>query len=254
MYRYSNEGMTFTGILNRAVRLHYLTLKYTILPILLITVVKYVALLCSEFFLNPVAQIVINLASTVLIFCLFVFALLATHLGFTEQSQSMMVTFKAIISRWLTIFATAIAYLAGGYLLYQLLYLLIFMINKHFSIHSPIHGATMIISAVFLIMYIAMFSFCVPLCVLDDTTVWKSFRDSIILTEKNRYGVLMLFLLLGAIFLLVSPASIHEYLLSTYHLSVLFDFVVFCVVVPLLINLLLLLINDSKQKAAVELS
>lgn len=254
MYRYSNEEMTFTGVLNHSMRLHYITLKCAILPILLITLVKFISALCSEFFLNPLAQLAIYSVAMILIVYLFLVALLATHYAFTDRSQSILQSFKGIFARWLPILATMVAYFIGMYLLYQFMSVMLYVIDKYVHASSPLHGAIFMITGAFLLVYIAMFSFCVPLCALGNKTILKSFRDSIILTEKNRFGVLMLFLLVGAIFLLISPASVHEYLLATYHLDVVFDFIVLCVGLPLLINWLLLIINDSKQKAVGEVS
>ena len=253
MFHYPNQPLSFTKVMAHSVKLHYLTLKRTILPIFLILIVKHMATLLEQFILNPWAQLVIEVAMWFLFFCFFSMALLAAHLAFTDRAESIRKVCKTWLSRWSSILLTVAVYVIGTYLLYALMEFIVYLVSQHVPAQSTLRTVTAIFCVAVLIMYVAMFAFTVPLSVLDGKLLRQSFQDSMILTEKNRLGVIMLFVILAAIASLVSPAATHEYLLSTYHLDVVFDFMVFCITIPLLINVLLLLLNDSKQKAVGEI-
>lgn len=253
MNRYPNAEASLTQLLKKSFRLHYLTLKHCIFFILLITVVKYGAVLFTLFISNSVLQAIIYSIAGLLMIYLFAAALLSTHEAFMDRSKTFVDTMAEIKKNATNIYATFFAYIIGILCTYGVAKLLGLaidnLLDKYFS---AIHGFTMIFSVTLILMFLAMFLFSYPLAVIESKKIQNAFYDSVVLSDKNKLGIFVLFFILIAIDMLISPAALQEYFLSTYHLGALFDFVVLCVMLPLFINLLLLVIHDSKLQVMTE--
>lgn len=238
-------------LLKRSLRMHYLSLKYSIFCILLITFVKYLGTTLPFLLNNPYIEWPLYLLSGVAILFLFSAALLATHRAFIDDPKPIGDAIRTIWARKLQIYAVLGAYFAGIVVLHYIVVAII-AIEDHFFASIAIHGFTLMLLTAILLTFIAMFFFAPSFVVIEEGTFLKVARSSLILGEKNKFGTLVLFLFLFAMVLLLAPNSMHEYYLSTYHLDPLYDFVVLCVLLPLYINFTLFLINDSKQQVPVE--
>lgn len=253
MYRYVDKELTFTPIIKRALRLHYVTLKHTIPFILCITVIKYLAVLLTGFVGNNVVSDFLYVVTAFIIAYFFSMALLAAHRAFIDKPITTMDAARAITQRLLPIFITLLCYAFGATIVYLIADLVMRGVDHLIGDRTAtVYMATFIITSVLTLVFVGMFYFCFPLTVLDEKEWRKAFFDSAILTEKLKFNVLILILILGATVLLLTPGSIGEYILSSYHLELIFDFVVLCVLVPLYINLMLLTIHAGKQQAGIE--
>lgn len=251
MNRYPEGELGFYDIVKWSFRLHYLTLKYSISCILLITIAKYASLFVMAFFQNYYAVLAVKCVFALPIVFLFSAALLATDRAFTNNPQSIGAAILTVWHRVVPIYLTFIVYTVGAPLVYYICHMAILLLDKMFEAHAAsmtMHGSSIIIMSSLVLVFIGMFFFSYPLAVIDEKSFLKAFRDSAILTEKNKLGIFFLMALLLAISILLKPGTMHEYFLSLYHLDVLYDFVVLCVMVPLFINVLLFLIHDSKQQ------
>lgn len=248
MNRYPTEEMSPRQLLRRSVRLHYLTLKYTILFFLIMVVIKYLALFVLNFIANSYLKILVEIVAAVMIFYCFSATLLTAHQAFIDKP---LLSFKHALKRiWFhsrEIYATCLIYAAGGIIIYELTILTVFVVAKFtHPINPSTHNIILAVGIILLVMYVSMLYFSVPLAILDQESIWKSFYRSVWLTEKNKVGIFISFSIVGILLLLLTPGMMHEYLLSVYHLDSLFDFVVLCVGAPIYINFLLFLIHDSK--------
>lgn len=253
MNRYPNTETNLTQLFKSSFRLHYLTLKQTIFFILLITVVKNIAMIFALYVSNGIAQSVVYFIAGLLMVYLFSAALLSTHESFMDRSKTFTDTLAEIKKNVVNIYVTFFAYIVGilcAYGVARLLALAIHHILRNYSF--PLHGVTVILLATFVLMFLAMFLYSYPLAVIDSKKIQSAFYDSLVLSDKNKLGIFVLFFIIIAIDVLISPASLQEYFLSSYHLGVLYDFVVLSVMLPLFINLLLLLIHDAKLQLMAE--
>lgn len=66
MTRYPMQELSFSELLKRSVRLHYLTLKHTIFCILFMTITKYACILLLGLFLNTYSQDVIYIVAALI--------------------------------------------------------------------------------------------------------------------------------------------------------------------------------------------
>lgn len=247
MNRYPNAEASFTQLLKNSFRLHYLTLKHTIFFIFMITALKYISFILTLYISNEIGQTIIYFIAALFAIYLFSAALLSTHDAFMDRSKTFSDALWEIKKNATHIYVTFFAYIIGILCTYgfaKLLGLAVYhLLDKYFS---AVHGFTMILSATLILMFIAMFLFSYPLSVIDSKKIQDAFYDSMVLSDKSKFGIFVLFFMMIAIDILTSPASLQEYFLATYHLGVLYDFVVLCVMLPLFINLLLLLIHDAK--------
>lgn len=253
MNRYPTHELSLWQLFKQSFRLHYLTLKHSIFFILVLTLVKFGATLLLNYFSNYLVQDAIFFIAILLGVFFFSAALFAAHESFTDHSRKLIDVLTEIKGNLVNIYAAFIAYLAiivGSNVLANLLNMLVRKLLT--NIDSPVYGATTIISLVIILMAIGMFSLIYPLAVIDKKKIRNAFHDSLLLSDRSKFGLLALFFMLIVINLLVSPRALQEYFLSSYYLSPIFDFIVLCVMIPLFINFLLLLINDAKLQVKEE--
>lgn len=249
MNRYLDSEASLTQVLYRSFRLHYLTLKHTILCLLAIALIKYLSTYFALMTRNVYVESVIYVISAVFAVYFFSAALLATHRAFIDQPQSFLDSLKVVWEKKFTIFVSFFGYVIGFFIVLFFADLLIAAVNRLFHEPSVLHGFSLLLKLTALLMYLAMFSLAFPLSVIDDEkSFYTAFTKSIVFSEKNKLGIFLLFLMLGITFLLISPQTVQEYFLTMYHLEGVFDFVVLCVLAPLFINALLMIIHDSKLR------
>lgn len=253
MNRYPREEISLTDIIKKSFRLHYLTLKHIILFILIITLVKYTAMMSAFFISNEIAKTVVYFFAWIIVIYLFSAALFSSHETFMDRSKTFSDALAEIKKNVSNIYGTFFGYIVVilcAYALAKLLMYAAYKILPHYL--SPVHGVMLIITATIVLATTFMFFYSYPLAVIDSKKIKNAFYDSLLLSDKNKLGMFSLLAILIAVNMLISPESLQEYFLSTYHLGVLYDLVVLCVMIPLFINLLLLLINDAKLQIATE--
>ena len=247
---YPTGELGMGALLKRALRLHYLSLRYSILCILLITITKFIATSMPTVFSNGYIAFATYLLCTLLISFFFSAALLATHRAFIDQPKPIKNAIQTIWVEKKRIYAILAAYAAGIVCLHYLTLGILFLEERLFP-SIAVHGFTLMLLTALLLTFVAMFFFAPFYVVIEKTSFGSVVRSSLILGEKNKFGIFLLFILLFVLTLLLAPKSMHEYYLSTYHLDVLYDFIALCVLLPIFINFTLLLINDSKQQVPV---
>lgn len=253
MNRYPDAESNFTQLLKKSFRLHYLTLKHTIFFILLMIMVRYAAAIFTLLTPNETIRGIFYFIAGLLGVYLFSAALRATHESFMDRTKSFLDILKEIKKDIANIYLTFFAYIAGIVFTWYVARLLNLGIERILDRYfTAVHGFTFILSVTLILMFVAMFFFSYPLAVIESKKLKQAFYDSLILSDKNKFGIVVLLLLLLAIDMLISPASLQEYFLSSYHLGLIFDFVALCVMLPLFINLLLLTMHDARLQMMIE--
>lgn len=253
MNRYPTEEISLAQMVKRAFRLHYLTLKNTIFFILLLVFIKYCTAVLSLFFTNAIVHNILSLFTLLMGIFFFSAALYATHESLMDHKKTFFDAFRETKKNALMIYGALLTYIVIivlGYLIAKLLGMIVVKLISDFQ--SPIHGVRVILSATIVLMTVAMFFFVYPLAVIDSKRITKTLYNSLVLSDKSKMGIFCLLFIIIAMDLLISPASMQEYFFSSYHLGVVYDFVVLCVMLPLFINLLLLVINDAKLQLKME--
>lgn len=248
MNRYPIDEQSFLSLLQKSLRLHYLTLKHTIAFIICITVVKYFAVWIEDLSSSLIFEYVIDFIAACGIAYFFAAALLATHRAFVDQPDTTKNIINKINMRVKPILMTFIIYILGGVIVVLFGKSLGLAIEKFFPNSTNAAGFILLVRIILLMAYIALFYFSFPLSVIDEKPAAQAFYASVVLTEKQKWGVFVSFFIFAITILLLTPATISEYFFSVYHVDIVFDFIVLCIAVPLYINLLLFLINNAKKQ------
>jgi hypothetical protein len=250
MNRYPTGQSTFSQLFKRSCALHYLTLKHTLLCVLLIAVIQYGIFLADALPVSFYVKVALDVLALALIVFLFSAALLASHRAFIDQSDSMASAIKNIAQRIKPILAIFCLYIIGGIVVYFAAVYLVMLIDRLLHESPVLHGGALILVAALLILYVVAFYFSAPLVIVDEKRLPSAFYHSLILSEKNKLGVLVTLGIVGIVLTLMHPttATLYGAFLIRYHLVGLFDAVILCIAMPLYINLLLLLVNDSKYQ------
>ena len=243
---YPSQAMSLTDLLKRTIRLHYIGLRYSIFSVAFITVIKYLAIVFLTLYVNVYAQATTYLLSILCMVYFFALALWLTHQAFLDRPTPVSDGIKTITQHLFKIYITFLFYAVGAVAVFYAADLLGDLLHRLLQNYLPTGSVSLIITAALLLIYVAMFVFSMPLTIIDNKPFQKAFYESIFLTEKNRMGIFILYLIMFSVILLLTPGTLHEYFLSMYHLNVIFDFIVLSVGMPLFINLLLLMINNGK--------
>jgi hypothetical protein len=248
MQCYPDKEMSTLGLVKQITRLLYTSFKKSLVWIVLIALVQHASISWLATFGGFYGQAVIDMLALILIAFFFSVALYSSHHAFIDQPVSMMGSIKAIWQKKIHIFSVLLMYVVGAILVYYAVELIIQGVDRLLHEPSALHGLTLILTTAFLLMYVAMFYFAFPLAVIDEKPFPSVFYDSLLLTEKNKTGVIVLLMILGALIIMMTPGMAYMDYLMAYHLQFLYTLVLLCIAVPIYINLLLLLIHDSKKQ------
>lgn len=253
MNRYPKEEIGFKELVKRSLSLHYLTLKQVIVCVLVITIVKYFSMMLSVLYPEPMPLLINMIVSLIFYVYFFAAALLAAHRIFIDQPISISVALATVWRRGIRIFTTFFVYVFGLILVFYFAKLTGEGVLKLLHINPSLPNQGVIFyMAILCLLFLALFYFAFPITVINDKPVQQAFYDSVVLSEKNKFGILMSICILFIAYVLMTPKMVHAYLLAAYHLDVVFDFIVLCVAIPLYINAVLLLINDSKRQVRMD--
>lgn len=248
MSRYPDETMSLGQLFTRSVALHYRTFKHAVFFILLFALVKdggyFLSTLSENTYLQLGIAIIAFLVLILLLGCLFKSADIAIS-GDRQQFTSVLAD---TLKNYHVLLICLVLYVLGIVIAQYFSYFVRDILAQMFPHdEKTLHLTVFMLGIALIFLFLGMFAYAFPLCATGKAkTLGKAFYDSLILTVTNKFGVIVFFALSFMLFVLVSPTTLHEYYLATYHLSLLFDLVVLSVVMPIMINFLLLLINDSR--------
>lgn len=96
---------------------------------------------------------------------------------------------------------------------------------------------------------LVLFFFVLPLLILGEKPLWRTFWDSAQLVGyKNWLRTFIPYAAIIIITVILSPATRHGHWLRVHNLTFLFDVVVLSLLAPLLINFIVLLLNDLRRQ------
>lgn len=253
MNRYPTEQLTLSQTCLRALRLHYLTLRHVVLYVALIALTKNIAVFLMGLYTgNRYVEVIVQLVALILIVAFFAAALLATSRAFDDKATSVSQEWRPTLALLPKVYTALIIYVVGAAIMFFVGDFLVRVVERLVDDHSPVHGATSILGIALLFVYISMTFFLIPVAVTDNLSISQTFYKSISLSEKNKFGIFLLYFILLIIYVLLMPGTLHEAFMSHYHVTVLFDFVALSVMGPFFLNMLLLILNDSKLQWAEE--
>src|SRR3989338_10942366 len=110
MNRYPSKELGFYDVVKWSFRLHYLSLKYSIACILLITVAKYASIFITTWVQNYYLERSVTCVFALAILFFFSAALLATHRAFVDRPKPIGDAINSIWKRVVPIYTTFLLY------------------------------------------------------------------------------------------------------------------------------------------------
>jgi len=246
---YPREEISLLKMFKLSFRFHLNTLRYALFPILFLAFCSLFFRQADNFIANATAILALKYLSIVIFFFFFSAALYNAHQFILNTPCEIKEGLKKTVRFFPKALAVLLLYLVG---------IKAITFGMHFfkqgvlyldpSAGNTIIGLLVIIKVTMILLFIFMFAFSYPLVAIDQTSISKSFYNSILLSEKNKFGVLILFFIIALITsFLNNPGKIATFF-QTYHLMPVYDLFILFIFIPCLINLLLLMINDSKRQ------
>lgn len=241
---------TFGQLFSISLRKYLPVLHKIILMILIMTVVKdaylYLGGMPSNRILNYIIEIIIAVVVAYFVFA----SLYMTNCVLNQKKITFREAMVAVWTRALKAYLAVIIYIAIFIILLFIAYLLLHIIHST-SKREMLYQALIMLFIVglpFLIFIIFSF-FAIPLIIVDNVSVYVGFRQSIKLLGKQHWiKPFVLYLILVILSIIVDPSTRHGHFIAKYDANALFDFIVFCIVLPVYYSLLVLLINDLKLR------
>jgi hypothetical protein len=99
-----------------------------------------------------------------------------------------------------------------------------------------------------IIIFIVFMILSLPLIIIDKINPLKAMARSHQIIGARWLQAFTAYACLGIIYILVSPGTLHAHFFRHYHLFMVFVFVVYCILLPLLFNYILFMMNDFKLR------
>ena len=254
MITYPAQEQTFSELSMTALRQHYATLKAIFVYLIAFTALKGFYFSALDLSISPYAKIAIHVAVAIIALFLIAAGLLVADRAFKGEPLSFKASFLAALQRLPRAFAFLVLYIAGAYLARYFGWLLLYSIGKLINEQSAVHSAMLLISLIFLAVFMAIFCLMVPLSIVEEKVSVRMVYESIIISGKQKFGILVLFLIVFFSGMFLSPVLFFHKLdfVKNYGLGSLVDFIILSIVAPFFINVLLLIINDGKIQMSQE--
>ncbi|OGT33915.1 MAG: hypothetical protein A3C44_02660 [Gammaproteobacteria bacterium RIFCSPHIGHO2_02_FULL_39_13] len=247
MSYYPERALGFSNLTKIAFRFYLVTLKQAAPFIFLIVLVKQFCAAFEVVYKTGLPNVITNTVTVAIIIFLLSAIILSAHRAFSETVGSFLKIFVDTVKNTPRIFITTVFFIVGCIGFYGLIELAHKGLHQLFPAPSAIHGVMLFILTIISLVYVFMFILSVPLVVIQQCGIFKSFLRSALLSEKNITGVIVLFFFSLLLISFISKGLVlREYFVPIYYLDVVYDFVVLCIGIPLLTNILLLVLHDSE--------
>jgi hypothetical protein len=240
MINYPNQPTDFSELVKSCVKYHFGILKQIFLLLLFMTVGKDIWHYVGGMPDNTIAQWGINIFITAWIIYFWGCSLVASKAYSLGQSSPLINTLKIGLQR----LPRAIACVVILIILFAFFYWLAHLFSRY-----SVWLSFLVLFSLPMIYLLVLFYYAIPLVFLENASIFKGFQQSSSLVGIHQwlrgFGLYALTLI---IWILVSPDTIHGHVLANYYLSAPFDLVIFCLFIPLLNALILMLLNDLRLR------
>lgn len=243
---YPASKSSFSQMCYRAIAWHLTTLKKIFIYLLLAVILKVGYLGLKNYELSALTLTLLQFVTVLLITFFAAAALYSADKSFKGAPVSFWGGFKGALKRMMHVYLALFLYVAGVILVRYFARFLMVAIAKLIDEPSVVHGGMLIVTTALVLVFVAMFCFALPLCVVEKKSVRRAFYESMFLSDCHKYGVFILFTMILVMLLVLTPnLIIHWKVLSVSYWDALFNLVFLAVIFPFFLNLLMLIMNDG---------
>lgn len=244
------EPSDFSDLMGLSFKNYYKSFLVSVLFIFLMTVMQGVSIYLGRMHDAMIIHWIVWIVFGLLFFFFAACALRRVHFSLThgadkEDSKTIAFVAKRFPVMVLTLLILSAFLWVWHYLVYHL--------GLEWIGHPEIHRTRVSIFMLFFfvvpeIVILGFFFFAIPLGVLEEVSLKRVFGRSMhLIGDKWTWGFAS-FIGFGIAFMFTYPGSHHAYFFYGYHLLILFDFVIYCLLVPVYFNYLVLLHNDLQLR------
>lgn len=239
---------TFSELLGLSIRNHFSVFKRTLWLIIFLVIVKDAYIYLGGFPANIYLYSLISIVMALLIIYLVCAMLYASHCVFNGENAD----WRSVLSDVLPRIPKAVL----AIIIFIVVPLLLFMLGKWIGglmMANDVRpdqyaGLTLVLSVGIPVMIAYLYYFyAVPNIIMENMPFWCAFSDAPMLVGKEWRDLVRVFGVYAcgtAVWLLVSPDTLHGHLMAMYKVSAIYDFIVLSVTLPILMNLIVLTRND----------
>lgn len=234
-------------LLGLSVRYHFATFRRMIPLIIYIVIVKDAYVYLGGMPSNPYLYALVSLVMTVLFIYLIVAMLhLSNRILHSEYSdwRSALSDVRPYLGKVFLVFVIFVVVLA---LLFMLAHWITGLIQAGRAHPSQYAGLllTLAVGIPVMLAYLRFF-YTIPLIVMEELPLKAAFKKAgqLCSGKENWLRVFSVYAFGVAIWLLVSPDTLHGHFMKMYKVSAIFDLVVFCVTLPIMMNFVVLMRNE----------
>jgi len=251
MMHMPNTSKTFLDLLNASIRHHFPVLKKIIWWILLFVMVKDLHLYIGGSPDNLIWVYVVGIVVTALLIYLFAMMLYTSNRVLRSEPVALPDAFFAVSKQLVPLYLASLLFIIAPILLVFAAKFILHLLASPSVLHYKFTGLifSLVVGLPILYAYLRYF-YTIPLIAMEGLPIGEAFYEASALVGRNIVRIFGVYACIFAIWALVSPNTLHGHFMQAYHVSALFDFIVFCVTLPIIVNLIVFMRNDLRLREA----
>lgn len=140
-------------------------------------------------------------------------------------------------------FAVFVIFIVSYFLLFSHI---IHRLGERAHSHPLVVNIFFLFALALLMVFIVFFLFTLPLIVLEDLSPLHAIKQSYRLSKSRPVPIFTVYASIALVAVVVFPATQHARFFMHYHIWFLFDFIIYCVLLPFVLNYMLFILNDLR--------
>lgn len=251
-----NTPKTFLELLGLSIRHHFSAFRKMLMLIVFLVVVKDAYIYLGGFPDNPYLSALVAIVMGVLILYLITAMLYQVNCLYSGETITWRHALSDVRGRFAKVFLAVLIFIVVPAVLFALAHWVAEMIVADEAKRSMYAGLilVLVVGIPVMVAYLYYF-FTVPNIVMDDVPLGNAFRKAPLLVGQEWRDLVRVFGVYTcaiAVWIIVSPDTLHGHLMKMYKISALFDFVAFSVTLPIMMNLIVLMRNDLRLRREID--
>ena len=165
-----------------------------------------------------------------------------------ERSVALSDACRVMLQRFVPMYLTFVVFLVFIVGYSCLSYYVMHLISKNAHAGHFLLNLFFLFSLALLMVFIVFFLFSLPLILLDGFSPLKAIMQSYQLSRSRPAPIFTVYASMALIAVAVFPRTKHAHFLMQHHVWLLFDFVMYCILLPFVVNYMLFILNDLKVR------
>ena len=246
----------FSELLGLSIRKHFSVFKRTIWLILFLVIAKDAFVYLGGFPKNTYLYALVGVVMALLILYFICGMLYTAARILNGEHTNWRAALSEVLPRMPKVVLAVIIFMVVPLLLFTLGHWILGMTITHDAHPSRYAGLFLVLSIGIPVMIAYLYYFfTVPNLVIDNMPFWRAFSKASGLVGKywrELARVFGVYVCGTAVWILVSPDTLHGHLMAMYKVSAIYDFIVLSVTLPILMSLIVLARNDLTLRKEVQ--